>query len=385
MSPGPLPELVVLGGGAGPRGSAYAVSLAAVGVPIRVVPYAAVLDGQPLPVRPGAVVRCEAPSDTPGLDARLVRLGGGPAVDVAAGQLVPTAAWHRGLGLLLSAVDRALADAPAHRRMQRTEAVLAMFDKAETARRLATAGVPQPEHLTAAGPDAALARDVELARDLVATGWGQAFVKPRFGSSGAGLIALRWRGRDEVIARTTIDWDGQRAGNTARLVTRRGWTAVQELIEVLRPDGLVVQRWLPKWSAGGGPCDLRVVVIAGQARHVLARIATGPVTNLHLGARRGDLQQTRRALGEEVWGRVLRVAEAAVGCFEPSLYAGVDVLVTPSGAPHVLEVNAFGDFHEGILANGLDTYQTQWAALESGWGGSSGANPTGCAGDGSAA
>lgn len=363
MRPAPSPDVLVLGCPGGPRGAAYAASLAGLGITPRFVSYDIVLQGSPLPVRPGTVVRCEAPSDTPGLDAELIRLGGGRPVDVAAGELVPTCAWYAGLAHLLDAVDLALRDAPPHLPMHHAATVLAMFDKADTARRLTTAGVPVPEHL-ADGSDDCYTTDLAQVQELVDTGWGQAFIKARYGSSGAGIVALRWRGRDEVVSRSTIALDGGRAYNSARLITRHGWAAVARLVEVLRPDGLVVQRWLPKRSIGGGPADLRVVVIGGRARHVLVRVGSGTVTNLHLGARRADVGLARRALGEAVWGRLRRTAEAAVACFDRCMYAGVDLLVTPSGAVHVVEVNAFGDFHEGVVHEGLDTYQAEIVALQ---------------------
>ena len=51
-------------------------------------------------------------------------------------------------------------------------------------------------------------------------------------------------------------------------------------------------------------------------------------------------------------------------CFAESLYAGIDLLLTPDYRHHrVLEVNAFGDLLPRLLWNGLDTYQAEVQAL----------------------
>ncbi|MDO5683081.1 MAG: hypothetical protein Q4G46_09685, partial [Propionibacteriaceae bacterium] len=119
--------------------------------------------------------------------------------------------------------------------------------------------------------------------------------------------------------------------------------------------------------ANAGPVDFRVVVIAVRAQHMVARIGRGPFTNLHLGAARGDLGLLRTHFGPRTWASIQNTAEAAAACFPEALYAGVDVgLVHPSREPVVWEVNAFGDFHEGIEVDGRDTYQAQLAALQRG-------------------
>ncbi len=47
-----------------------------------------------------------------------------------------------------------------------------------------------------------------------------------------------------------------------------------------------------------------------------------------------------------------------------SLYAGVDVVISPGFRRHaVLEINAFGDLLPGVLFEGLDTYTAELAAL----------------------
>lgn len=102
-----------------------------------------------------------------------------------------------------------------------------------------------------------------------------------------------------------------------------------------------------------------MVTIGGRAQHTLVRALRGPITNLHLGNERGDANALQQALGPR-WATVTQTAEAALAAFPGALYAGVDILLTPGWrSAAVLEVNAFGDYHRGVLAGGLDTYATE--------------------------
>ena len=64
---------------------------------------------------------------------------------------------------------------------------------------------------------------------------------------------------------------------------------VADLIDALAREGVQVEEWLPKAGLDESVFDLRVVVIGGEARHAVVRMGPGPMTNLHLGNRRGDL------------------------------------------------------------------------------------------------
>ena len=88
---------------------------------------------------------------------------------------------------------------------------------------------------------------------------------------------------------------------------------------VLAGDAALAQRWIPKASAGGGPFDVRVLVIDG----VIAQ----------------------------------RVGRVGRGCL------GIDVLVDPRGRPFVIECNAWGDFLPGLLLAGQDSYDLQLRGL----------------------
>jgi glutathione synthase/RimK-type ligase-like ATP-grasp enzyme len=354
------PRVLILGAPGGERTLAFQRALAERGRrPATVVTYSDALEARvdlARQVVPGGLVRLEAPSEDPAVDELLIRLGGGAPIDLAGGRLAPGHHWHAGLRRALRMIDQALGAAPAHRRMQRSDAVLAMCDKDETHRRLERAGVPVPPAVLGA-PTAADALEAVRAR-----GWTQVFVKPRYGSSAAGAMALRWSGA-RVAAITTAAWRHGHLVNSRRPVRLNDWRDVHRVLDAVAPQGLHVQRWIPKASWGGGPVDLRVVVVGGQARHTLARIGTGPMTNLHLGGRRGDLAALRADVGSQRWAALADSCELAVAAFPGALYGGVDVMLSPGWRDHhVLEVNAFGDFHEGVLHRGQDTYTAELEA-----------------------
>lgn len=363
-----MSDLLIVGSAGGERTRAVQASLARAGLPpARVLDYREFLRGTPGPARgrvaPGSIVRLESPSEDSRVDAELVVLGGGvrPA---AATALLRSDHWFRGLATLLGRVEHWLAAAPDHRRLQHTPSVLAMMDKAATHARLERAGVPVPESLPAR-------TWAEVVDEATARGWNQVFVKARYGSSAAGIVAARWsaNGSRAVAGHATVAWADGQAVNVRRPVRYGSHADIARVVDAIGP--FHVERWLPKVTApgpeqGSGPMDFRAVVIGGRARHLLARISRGPFTNLHLGARRGDLPQLRAALGDRVWTSIRDTAEAAAACFPEALFAGVDVgLVHPTRRAVVWEVNAFGDFHEGVEVDGQDTYQAELAAVTS--------------------
>jgi hypothetical protein len=145
---------------------------------------------------------------------------------------------------------------------------------------------------------------------------------------------------------------------------------IRVLIDTLAPDGLHVEAWIPKMSQGGGPCDLRVVVIDGTATHAVVRIGRSPMTNLHLGGSRGDLAALRSSIGEARWRGVIEAAEHAASVFPGTHCLGVDVLVDTGGRSWVGEVNAYGDLLPnlsglpGTVGEGVDTYTAQVKSLQ---------------------
>lgn len=103
----------------------------------------------------------------------------------------------------------------------------------------------------------------------------------------------------------------------------------------------------------------------------MVRTSSSPLTNLHLGGSRGDLDTARQAVeaAGARWSDLLDVCERAAACFPRTLCVGVDLLPAVDWRRSAVgEVNAFGDLLPrltglpGSGAEGLDTYATQVAA-----------------------
>ena len=120
------------------------------------------------------------------------------------------------------------------------------------------------------------------------------------------------------------------------------------MIDALAREGVQVEEWLPKAVLDDSVFDLRVVVVGGEARHVVVRMGQGPMTNLHLGNRRGDLSTVLSRMGDEAWRLARRTCERAASVFPGSLLLGIDLLIAPDYRRFaVLEANAFGGLLPG--------------------------------------
>ncbi|GAA2910939.1 hypothetical protein Acy02nite_75420 [Actinoplanes cyaneus] len=206
-------------------------------------------------------------------------------------------------------------------------------------------------------------------------GWSRVFVKAAYGSSASGVLALAVGGRRgteagrRIMAVTSVELSEGKIFNNLRVRRYDDEASIAAIIDRLAPDGLHVERWYPKAALDGRVLDLRVVVIAGRARHIVVRTSRSPMTNLHLGNARGDVSAVRAAAGERAWDAAMDTCVRAAACFPRTLHAGVDLMFRAGWRDHaVAEVNAFGDLLPRVLSDdGLDTYDAQVAALQQGW------------------
>jgi glutathione synthase/RimK-type ligase-like ATP-grasp enzyme len=348
--------LAVVGTPGDRRPALFAAACRSAGLPEpRLVPWTDVLRGAPLSFRAGEAVRVDSPGEDPEADA-LLR---GPGAPERAGG---GARWHRTFTAALRRLSAA-ASASGARLLGDVEEIAVMFDKRLTHARLLSAGVPVPVALPEVNGYG------ELRSRMDEAGERRVFVKPAHGSSASGVVALQ-TAPGRVRAVTSAFLADDRLLNSLRVRSYGTEDEVATLVDLLAPDGLHVERWLPKATLGGRVFDLRVVVIDGEPTHAVVRTSRTPMTNLHLGGARGDLGAVRRALGEGGWKRALDVCARAAACFPGSPMAGVDLLVG-FGLKRfaVCEVNAFGDLLPGLTglpgssAEGLDTYGAQVRAM----------------------
>jgi hypothetical protein len=344
-------QLTVVGNPTNRRVTLFRAAARAAGLPDpAVLAWASVARGEPIAV--GDVVRI----DSPGEDAEVDRLLRGAAEPAEHGQILGLAAWYAGLRHALARIREAAGRAGA-RLLNDPDDILVLFDKRACHARLAAAGVPVPAALPAPASWA------ELRTAMTGRGWRRVFVKPAHGSSSSGVLALQTDGRGRWRADTSVELAGGRLYNNLRLSTYTREADIGSIVDILAPDGLHVERWFPKASLHGRVIDLRVVVIAGTARHAVVRASPGPITNLHLGNARGDLDALRAVAGP-AYEAALASCERAAGCFPGSLQVGVDVLFSRDFRRHAIaEVNAFGDLLPGLTHDGRDTYAAQIEAL----------------------
>ncbi|MEU5274404.1 STM4014 family protein [Streptomyces hygroscopicus] len=315
--------------------------------------------------RPGETVRI----DSPGEDEEVEWLLRG-ATDPT--RVEGTARWYarfteavRGIAAAADAAGATLLDDPGE--------LAVLFDKRLCHGVLERAGVPVPPSPTS-GPQAPPVRgwdDVRAA--LGSPGLRRAFVKLAHGSSASGVLAVETAGPGRVRATTSVErTEDGRLFNSLRVRRYETEAEVAAIVDRLAPDGLHIERWLPKASQGKRVADLRIVVVGGRATHAVVRTSRSPMTNLHLGGVRGDLAAAREAAEASgvAWSEVLGIAERAAECFPDTLCVGVDLLPGQRWRRFAVgEVNAFGDLLPrltgltGSGAEGLDTYAAQVAAV----------------------
>jgi hypothetical protein len=321
-----------------------------------VFPWRDVLSSGPFP-GPETFVRIESPGEDAEVDRLLRERGSGrSAVTAEHGEIVGAAAAFAGLRW---ALDRVAAGGA--RLLNQPGDILTMSDKPRCHALLSAAGIPVPPALPPVHDYAS------LRATMAAAGWSRVFVKPAHGSSASGVLAFATAGR-RVTAVTSVELSGDKIFNNLRVRRYDDEASIRTIVDRLGPDGLHVERWYPKASLGGRVLDLRVVVIAGEPRHVVVRTSRSPMTNLHLGNARGDVAAVRAAAGEHSWAAAMETCARVAAAFPGTLQAGVDLMFRTGWRDHaVAEVNAFGDLLPRVLAGGLDTYGAQIAALTAGW------------------
>ncbi|MGW2050563.1 STM4014 family protein [Streptomyces sp. NPDC001858] len=356
----PGPRFAVVGNPENRRVALFEDAVRAAGLPApRVVAWTDVLRAGGAEFAADDIVRIDSPGENTEVD-RLLRGAQDPTL------VAGSARWYA----RFTAAVRTLRGGV---RLDDPDELAVLFDKRLCHGVLDAAGVPVPASPTS-GPTATPVRGWDDVRAAMREHrMPRLFVKPPHGSSASGVLAVESGGGGRVRATTSVELaaDG-RLYNSLKVRRYEREADIAAIVDALAPDGLHLERWLPKASQEGRAADLRVVVVAGRATHAVVRTSRSPMTNLHLGGRRGDLDEVRRsfeAAGAR-WADVLGVCERAAACFPRTLCVGVDLLpaVGWRGAA-IGEVNAFGDLLPrltglpGSGAEGLDTYAAQVAAV----------------------
>lgn len=312
---------------------------------------------------PGTIVKLESPGESPAVHAALLRRGwessgctGTAPEATARGELAHQHLWFAGFKHMLESLPAGL------RYLNRPVDLVCMADKLACQQRLAAAGVAVPAML---GP----IRGYEDMRErLRKESCSRAFVKARYGSSGAGVLAYACNARAGEVAYGSAELVGQggrhRIFNSLRQRRYQRREEIARLVDLLAAQGAYLEQWIPKPEWPGRPdrrFDVRVVALDGRPRQRVARVAEGALTNLHLGNERGRLDAW---FDHAAMSTLESATTRAAAAFPDSRNIGFDLIVRGCRA-WVLEANGFGDLLPDLRHHGRTTYEDQ-AALVAG-------------------
>ena len=295
------------------------------------------------------LLRIDSPGENEKVAAALIALGGGPPqVEMDFGEIGFLKEYYRGFCAVLDVIEKSCIPC-----LNAPRDIKVMFDKWACHQSFLQSGIERPP------TELAPADFPSLLERMRESGSGRLFLKPLHGSSASGVCALRWTPRhQQLIAPLRIDTKGGQPilVNSLEVRTYTTMADIELILNLLLPQGLISEQWIPKLTLPGGALDLRVLVIAGEARHWVVRQSRHPMTNLHLGNQRGNPNALCELIGSENLQATFRLAERAAMCFPASLYAGVDALIDSRHWPLVGEINAFGDLLPRLLDRGESAY-----------------------------
>jgi hypothetical protein len=377
------PRLVVIANPDSLRYRAYAAEVAAFrgdcGVALEtevvswrdVIPRLGRLDGLVAFDRP-ALVRLESPGRDWEVARRLLEAGArgtveeGPhwlALEPRTGWLVRPGLFYEGFRRVLAGLRRSFADRTHLRPTGAPGDLAEMFDKNATCARLASAGIPCPPTLeaTPASP-AALLAEIRQRR------WPVSYVKLNTGSSASAIAVVR-AGEPEPWAVSSVVRLGEEFFSSRKLARYTG-ANLEAVLDFLLREGVCVQQGIRMAQVDGCNFDVRVILVHGKVAFTIFRLAPGPMTNLHLGGRRGDPTACRAAIPTRAWLDAMDDCVAAARLYRADM-VGVDLLFESGCVRHfLLEVNAFGDFFPNLTDDrGRSVYRVELEALaeEMGW------------------
>lgn len=249
--------------------------------------------------------------------------------------------------------------------MTSANALETQFDKSLCQANCAQAGIPTPK------PIGVITGWDDLSHKMSELGMERSFVKLANGSSASGVIAIRQR-RGKVSAITSVEvvsgHNSIALYNSLKIRRYAGVKEVKELVDEVARHRAYAEEWLPKATLDRRVCDLRLLVIAGEPRHAVVRTSRSPLTNLHLGNRRGYTEDFWQRLSDLQKQDVQEMCRRCAELFPESLHLGLDVLFTPGFRRHYLiEINAFGDLLPKFSHRGANSYEAQIDAVLSGW------------------
>ena len=337
-----------------------------------VLSYMDLLSESPLPsLLPGTIVKIDSPGENDTVRKLLIFRGlslhkpSYPGIQAAAnsteveekGLIRHTRPWYAGYCDLLDGISRFLRGPSPLLLMNDIGDIRLAFDKPRCQSFLQQHDIPVPLLLPPV-------RDYDdLVTQMQQHHLSRVFIKPAHASSASGVIAFRRMGhRVQAVtsAKMVAGAEGIQVYNSLAIQKYTREQDIARLVNRILEENALVEEWLPKASLNDSLFDIRVLVIAGKARHMVVRMSRHPITNLHLGNKRGDLQELVARIGQQPLLEVRALAEKTAACFPHSLYLGIDILLTSDLLrTFVLEVNAFGDLLPRLVDEGETCYEAE--------------------------
>jgi hypothetical protein len=316
-----------------------------------VVPRDGNLDDLPAFDRP-AIVRMESPGKDDQVTRLLLEAGArnNPSeprrdwrtVELPKGLLVRPGLLYRGFHRVLCGLRKSFDLRPHLEPTACPLAIAEMFDKTKTAWELHKASVPVPEMMDHPLELRAVVHDLPLIHS-----WQTVYIKLNTGSSATGIVVLHPNeGERPAFGITSLAYLNDQFFNS-RLLRRVSGPELERAVKFILDEGAIVQRGIQMAQIDGQNFDVRVVCVYGKPAATIFRLSSNPMTNLHLGGRRGEYARCRAAIPTRDWLDALDHCADAAACFNSAI-AGVDLLFERGFRQHyILEVNAFGDFFPG--------------------------------------
>jgi glutathione synthase/RimK-type ligase-like ATP-grasp enzyme len=191
------------------------------------------------------------------------------------------------------------------------------------------------------------------------------FIKPRFGSGAAGIIAFRRNvHRGEELMYTTVTFLDGRLCNTRKQRCVHDTEEIETIVNGILKLGAIVEKWIPKVMAGGKTYDLRVIWQFGKIEHIVARLSKGTITNLHLGGEAINVDELH--FSEKTLSNIEELCDNAMSNFPGLNSAGIDVLLEKGTLkPYIIEINGQGDLLYKDIFNENNIYKKQILYLKS--------------------
>ncbi|NRD60648.1 STM4014 family protein [Corallococcus exiguus] len=258
---------------------------------------------------------------------------------------------HLGFLRVLEDLSDRFAQRPRWRVLSSPRAIADLFDKRITSRRYASLGIPVPPFLDVASgttPEA-------LRQALRDASFREAFVKLSCGSS-ASCLAVYRPGLAQGSLLTSLHRGATGWFNSLKVRRVTDAREVDAVLSFLLREGSQVEEARPKARLGGDLFDCRVLTVRGEPVFTVVRQSRLPITNLHLGGYRGDLDAFHAAVPPSELKAAMESCRAVARAHD-CLHVGIDLMFEDFFHGHrVLEANAFGDLLPGLTRDGLSVY-----------------------------